>query len=346
MSYEKFKSVVLILFLISFCGGSSETATVEDSTTTSTSTTSSSTISTTTSSTSTTTTSLNNYGFPQLEIVEISSNIPEYNRDDWSDWTDENKDCQNTRQEVLIEESLESVVYKSEDACSVASGKWYGAYTGQFFYDPSELDIDHLIPLKNAHISGAYKWDKNQKEEFANRLLEADHLIAVSASANRSKGAKAPDEWRPENKDYWCEYAYDWIRIKYNWFLTVTSSEWEALLEMIETCPEGYTYEDAEDPYVKEQPKPTIVSTTTSTTSSTTTTTTPTTTTTIAQTTTTTTVGVTQPENPGDTKNCGDFETYDEAKAWFDTYYEFYGDVARLDRDGDLEPCESLPGAP
>ena len=103
---------------------------------------------------------------------------------------------------------------------------------------------------------------------------------------------------------------------------------------MIETCPEGYTYEDAEDEYIEEKPKPEKVNTTS------------TTTTTIAQTTTTTTAGVTQPDNPGDTKNCGDFETYDEAKAWFDTYYEYYGDVARLDRDGDLEPCESLPGGP
>ena len=235
MSYEKFKTVVLIL-LLSFCSSGSETS--EESTIENSSSTSSTTTTSTTSSTSTTTTTLNTDGFPQLEIVEISSDIPEYNRDDWPHWTDYNKDCQDTRQEVLIEESLEPVVYKSDDACSVASGKWYGAYTDQFYYDPSELDIDHLIPLKNAHISGGYQWDKYMKSEFANRLLSPDNLIAVSASANRSKGAKAPDEWKPENKDYWCEYAYDWIRIKYNWFLTVTSSEWEALLEMIETCPE------------------------------------------------------------------------------------------------------------
>lgn len=69
-------------------------------------------------------------------------------------------------------------------------------------------------------------------------------------------------------------------------------------------------------------------------------------TTTSTSTTTTTIVLVSQPDNPGDTKNCGDFETYDEAKVWFDTYYEYYGDVARLDRDDDLEPCESLPGGP
>ena len=69
-------------------------------------------------------------------------------------------------------------------------------------------------------------------------------------------------------------------------------------------------------------------------------------TTTTSTSTTTTTVASSQPDNPGDTKNCGDFANYAEAKAWFDTYYEYYGDVANLDNDDDLEPCESLSGAP
>ena len=50
--------------------------------------------------------------------------------------------------------------------------------------------------------------------------------------------------------------------------------------------------------------------------------------------------------NPGNTMNCSDFSTYAEAKAWFDTYFPYYGDVARLDGDNDGEPCESLPGGP
>ena len=50
------------------------------------------------------------------------------------------------------------------------------------------------------------------------------------------------------------------------------------------------------------------------------------------------------PANPGNTKNCGDFATYQEAKAWFDLYYPHYGDVAQLDADNDLKPCETLPG--
>ena len=52
------------------------------------------------------------------------------------------------------------------------------------------------------------------------------------------------------------------------------------------------------------------------------------------------------PSNPGDSKNCSDFASYSEAKAWYDTYYPAYGDVGRLDSDGDGIPCESLAGAP
>ena len=51
-------------------------------------------------------------------------------------------------------------------------------------------------------------------------------------------------------------------------------------------------------------------------------------------------------ENPGDVKNCSDFESYREAKAWFDKYYDLFGDVAQLDKNKNLIPCENLPGAP
>ena len=47
-------------------------------------------------------------------------------------------------------------------------------------------------------------------------------------------------------------------------------------------------------------------------------------------------------KNPGDSKNCADFGSYDEAKMWYDTYKPMYGDVAKLDADGDGIPCESL----
>jgi hypothetical protein len=46
--------------------------------------------------------------------------------------------------------------------------------------------------------------------------------------------------------------------------------------------------------------------------------------------------------NPGDTKNCTDFNTWDEANRWFWTYYPTFGDIAKLDGNNDLIPCETL----
>lgn len=50
-----------------------------------------------------------------------------------------------------------------------------------------------------------------------------------------------------------------------------------------------------------------------------------------------------KPANPGNTKNCSDFRTRAQAQAWFDTYYPYYGDVAKLDADKDKKACEDLP---
>ena len=191
---------------------------------------------------------LTNFSFPRLTIREHSiSNIPKYSREDWNSWIDGDLDCQNTRHENLQLESFVNVLFTKSDNCYVQSGKWFDPYNGEFFYFASDLDIDHFIPLYNAHLSGGWKWDVNKKTDFANSLLDPDILIAVKNSTNREKGASAPDEWKPQNIKYWCEYAFDWIRIKHEWGLTATLSEWNSLLEMIDTCPNNFTYEDAKN---------------------------------------------------------------------------------------------------
>jgi hypothetical protein len=49
-----------------------------------------------------------------------------------------------------------------------------------------------------------------------------------------------------------------------------------------------------------------------------------------------------RPANPGDSVNCSDFESWQEAQMWFDRHFPHYGDVAHLDNDGDGEACEGL----
>jgi len=171
-----------------------------------------------------------------LWVAEVSPDLPPYDRDDWKHWVDEDKDCQNTRHEVLIEESLAKVAFKTDRKCQVATGEWFDLYTGETITDATRLDVDHMIPLKNAHNSGGWAWDKSRKAAFANDMSYADHLIAVTASANRKKGARGPEEWKPTNRGYWCDYAIDWVQIKIDWDLSATKAEWGALEEMLETC--------------------------------------------------------------------------------------------------------------
>ena len=171
-----------------------------------------------------------------ITVATVPGDLPTYDRDDWRHWIDEDDDCQNTRHEVLIAESQTAVTYNSDKQCQVAVGQWFGAFTGTTVTEASKLDIDHLVPLANAHRSGGWAWGAERKQQYANSFDGPDHLIAVTASANRSKGAKAPDEWRPPNESYWCQYAVDWITVKQTWQLTVTPSEAEALQDMLETC--------------------------------------------------------------------------------------------------------------
>ena len=173
-----------------------------------------------------------------ITVAPIPTHIAEYNRSQWKHWVDDDRDCRDARQEVLISESLVEVTFESERKCRVETGRWYGAFTGAYVEAPVDLDIDHLVPLKNAHDSGGWAWSAARKQEYANYLGDPDHLIAVTRGANRSKGAKGPEEWRPPDEGYWCQYATDWTEVKMEWGLTMTQTETGAVIDMLDTCEE------------------------------------------------------------------------------------------------------------
>ena len=112
------------------------------------------------------------------------SGIPSYDRDLYfGSWIDEDGDCQNTRAEVLITESISSVGYRDSSSCVVDSGEWYDPYTNNIYYLASDVDIDHFVPLYDAFYSGAYNWPEYKRIEFANDLFlsqKSCHLCSTS----------------------------------------------------------------------------------------------------------------------------------------------------------------------
>ena len=152
-----------------------------------------------------------------------------YDRDKFRHWTDADGDCQDTRDEVLHAESLVAT-----SGCDITEGKWRSYYDGVTTEDSSDFDIDHLVPLAEAWDSGARRWTRNTRERFANDLRDGRSLVAVTASANRSKSDRDPAEWMPELAQ--CRYVRQWVAVKLRWRLSVNRPERAFLVERAESC--------------------------------------------------------------------------------------------------------------
>ena len=169
------------------------------------------------------------------DIATIRSTDLVYVRDEWPHWRDDDGDCQDARQEVLIAESQTTVTLDGT-GCRVLAGRWLDPLTGEVFTDPSAFDVDHMVSLAAAFRSGGWGWDRDTRTRYANYLVDPWHLEALGASTNRSKSDRGPDQWRPPQQSAWCNYAREWKMVKARWLLAITDSERRALNEMEATC--------------------------------------------------------------------------------------------------------------
>ncbi|KID98194.1 bacterial-type extracellular deoxyribonuclease, partial [Metarhizium majus ARSEF 297] len=138
----------------------------------------------------------------------------------------------NAREFVLKRDGTD---VQTNTACVAQSGSWVSPYDGVSFTAASDLDIDHMVPLKNAWISGASQWTTDKRKGLANDITRPQ-LWAVSAHANRAKGDSSPDEWKPSLKTFWCTYSKSWIQVKSHYSLTITDAEKGALSGMLDSC--------------------------------------------------------------------------------------------------------------
>lgn len=142
-------------------------------------------------------------------------------------------DCQNTRHETLIATSTVPAIWKNAKRYIVVAGLWIDPYTCKQWSKASDLDTDHVVPLKYAHEHSAANWPKSKKRLFAN---DPDHLLAVEDNLNQAKGAKGPTEWMPPRHEYRCEYLalFDQVMVKYE--LAYTNSEFRVVQRMRQSC--------------------------------------------------------------------------------------------------------------
>ncbi len=145
---------------------------------------------------------------------------------------DEDGDCQDTRAEILEQQSTVEVTFQIVSGrCKVSAGRWYSWYDGRFISDPNKIEIDHLVALKEAWESGAFRWTDEELVRFANDLSAEGNLIAVSKSTNRRKSDSDPSDWIPKSSR--CRYIRRWILVKFTWNLAIDRDEQDAISDRL-----------------------------------------------------------------------------------------------------------------
>lgn len=168
----------------------------------------------------------------QLDALKVAKagSMKGYSREKFPHWRSTGDNC-DVRDSVLKRDGTRVKL----SGCNVVAGSWKSIYDGKVLDSPTKVDIDHMVPLADAWRSGASAWTTDKRSDFANDL-DDPQLVAVSAGSNRSKGDQDPSTWKPPAKSSWCEYAEDWIAVKAQWKLSVTTAEKSALADMLEAC--------------------------------------------------------------------------------------------------------------
>lgn len=170
-----------------------------------------------------------------LQSNESSKKYDPYSRKkQFGSWVKQkNKNtCYNVRAQVLIRDSHKPVIFK-ENNCTVKEGLWIDPYSTKTVTDAQEIQIDHMVPLKEAYISGAYAWDQQTRCMFGNYLGYPFHLLSVYGEENNQKSDKGPQEYLPPNEKYTCTYLKNWLFIKALWNLNLSPDEENQIKNLI-----------------------------------------------------------------------------------------------------------------
>jgi hypothetical protein len=116
--------------------------------------------------------------------------------DAWSyDFDDNGCDARND----VLARDLTTISLRASE-CTVTTGTLLDPYTGETISftrgidTSSEVQIDHLLPLKAVYATGGQAWTQAKREAVANDPI---NLLAVKGAENGSKSDSLPSDWLP-----------------------------------------------------------------------------------------------------------------------------------------------------
>lgn len=165
--------------------------------------------------------------------------ITGYDRDRFgSAWLDADHNGCDTRDDILARDLNHLTYERGTHHCVVATGDLADPYTATTIDfvkgDGTLVDIDHVVALGNAWVTGAFGWDIHKRAALSNDSM---NLLSVDASANRQKGDGDAATWLPANKRFRCSYVARQIGVKAKYDLWVKPPEKHAMSQVLAGCP-------------------------------------------------------------------------------------------------------------
>ena len=175
-----------------------------------------------------------------VRSADEASVVPDYDRQAFGQrWADTDHNGCDTRNDILARDLARPTFKPDTRDCVVLTGTLAEPYTGTTIQfqrgDKSSalVQIDHVVALADAWRSGAWQWDAQRRQEFAN---DPENLLAVDGAANEDKSASSADQWLPPNVAFRCDYVKRQIAVKYAYGLSVTQAEQDAMATQLTTC--------------------------------------------------------------------------------------------------------------
>ena len=155
-------------------------------------------------------------------------------------WTDTDRNGCDTRNDILNRDLTSKTFKAGTGGCVVLTGTLHDPYSGTMISfirgttTSTSVQIDHVVALGNAWVTGAAQWPYAEKIAFANDPL---NLLAVKGSLNEQKGDGDSATWLPPNKSFRCAYVARQVSVKAKYGLYVTPAEKTAIQRILVTCP-------------------------------------------------------------------------------------------------------------